>query len=302
MHLVNDSDFLLEQFRVKPGQRIDLNDYDPGCTNHLEEDSTAKELVERDIERIEELQYLLYAENRHALLIVFQAMDAAGKDSAIRHIMRGVSPQGCEVHSFKHPSMNELEHDYLWRHYAALPDRGRIGIFNRSHYENVLISRVHPELVLAENLPGIESVEKIPNDFWKMRFRQINRFEKTISENGITIIKFFLHLSKEEQRQRFLKRINREDKNWKFNNADIKERGYWDYYQVAYADILSHCSTEQAPWYVVPADNKWFSRTVISNVIAQTMEQMNLKLPALSDEEVAQMEQARISLTAESLK
>lgn len=296
---MNDSNFLSKKFRVEPGQRINLNDYDPNYTNQLEENSSAKELVERDIKRIEELQYLLYAENRHALLIIFQAMDAAGKDSAIRHIMSGVSPQGCEVHSFKHPSMNELEHDYLWRHYAALPDRGRIGIFNRSHYENVLISRVHPELVLAENLPGIESVNEIPGDFWEMRFRQINEFEKTIGENGITIIKFFLHLSKEEQRQRFLKRINQEDKNWKFNNADIEERGYWDDYQAAYADVLSHCSTAKAPWYIVPADNKWFSRTVISNVIAQTMEQMNLKLPELSDEEASQMEQARISLKAE---
>lgn len=296
---MSDSNFLLKKFRVEPGQKVDLNNYDPGYTNHLEENSSAKQLIEEDIMRIQQLQYLLYAENRHSLLIVFQAMDAAGKDSAIRHIMSGVSPQGCDVHSFKHPSMNELEHNYLWRHYAALPDRGRIGIFNRSHYENVLISRVHPELILAENLPGIESVDDLPSDFWEMRFRQINEFERTINENGITIIKFFLHLSKEEQRNRFLKRINREDKNWKFNNADIEERQYWDDYQTVYADVLSHCSTKQAPWYIVPADNKWFSRVVISNVIAQTMEQMNLKLPELSEEEAALMEQARISLSAE---
>jgi PPK2 family polyphosphate:nucleotide phosphotransferase len=291
--------FKPDRFRVAQNHTVDLDSYDPEYTGDFKGEKHSKALLQENVERIGQLQYKLYAENRRALLIVFQAMDAAGKDSAIKHIMSGVNPQGCEVHSFKHPSVNELEHDYLWRHYTALPDRGRISIFNRSHYENVLITRVHPELILAENLPGIFSVNDIPAGLWHMRFRQINNFEKTISENGITTIKFFLHLSKQEQRKRFLDRIEREEKNWKFSHADLEERHYWDDYQLAYSDVLSHTSTNEAPWYIVPADNKWFSRVVISNVIAHTLEQMNLKLPTLTDEEAAQMDQALLTLNTE---
>jgi PPK2 family polyphosphate:nucleotide phosphotransferase len=296
---MSDRIFDPDRFRVDQNHAVDLDNYDPGYTGDFKDEKHSKALLQDNVERIGQLQYTLYAENRRALLIVFQAMDAAGKDSAIKHIMSGVNPQGCEVHSFKHPSINELEHDYLWRHYAALPDRGRISIFNRSHYENVLITRVHPELLLAENLPGIRSVEDIPAGIWQMRYRQINGFEKTICENGITTIKFFLHVSKHEQRKRFLERINQKDKNWKFSNADLEERHFWDDYQLAYSDVLSHTSTAGAPWYIVPADNKWFSRVVISNVIAHTLEQMNLELPVLTDEEVVQMEKALHDLNSE---
>ncbi len=277
--------FKSRHFRVAPQQSISLKEFDPASTAGFKDKQTAVAQLEADIQTMSKLQYRLYAENRRALLIIFQAMDAAGKDGAIKHILSGINPQGCEVHSFKHPSEAELEHDYLWRHYIKLPDRGRIGIFNRSHYENVLITKVHPIFLLSENLPGIRSVEDVKPAFWETRYRQINHFEQTISENGITILKFFLHLSKDEQKKRFLERINDKDKNWKFSASDIEERAYWEDYQQAYETAINKTSTLSAPWYIIPADNKWFSRVAIGQIIVETLQEMNIQMPEISQKE-----------------
>lgn len=281
-----------------PGKTIRLADYktsDDGGFNKKE----AKHQLKKDIGRISDLQYRLYAENRRALLILFQAMDSGGKDSAIKHIMSGINPQGCEVTSFKHPSTQELEHNYIWRHYIRLPDRGRIGIFNRSVYENVLITKVHPELILSENLPGITAVKDITPAFWNRRYRQINQFERTVSENGTVILKFFLHLSKEEQRSRFLERIDNPEKNWKFSYADIRERHYWDDYQQAYEQAINRTSTTYAPWYIIPADHKLFTHVLIGNIIAYTLEKMNIQMPLPTDEELELLQKGKEALNAE---
>lgn len=289
----------MDHFQAHDGKSFSLKHYDTAGTGHFKSKKAAKEQLQNDIQKLSDLQYKLYAENRRAILIIFQAMDSGGKDSAIRHIMTGVNPQGCEVYSFKTPSAQELDHDYLWRHYRRLPERGRIGIFNRSHYENALITRVHPELLLRENLPGIHSVEDINKEFWKNRFRQINDFEQHISENGTTILKFFLHLSRKEQKKRFLERIEKHGKNWKFSYSDIQERAFWNDYQTAYESAIRHTSTDYAPWYIVPADHKWFSRVLIGQIIVATMENMNLSLPVLTDDERALLEKGRKVLLEE---
>jgi PPK2 family polyphosphate:nucleotide phosphotransferase len=288
-----------QKFKASPGKSFSLSDCDPNSTGDFEDKNMARAQLLYDIERLTDLQYKLYAEDSRSILIIFQAMDSAGKDSAIRHIMSGVNPQGCEVYSFKTPSAEELDHDYLWRHYSRLPERGRIGIFNRSHYENVLITKVHPELLLRENLPGILSVEDANKDFWERRYRQINEFEKTIAENGTTILKFFLHLSKKEQKKRFLERIKKPDKHWKFSYADIRERAFWDDYQAAYENAIQHTSTDYAPWFIVPADNKWFSRVLISNIIVDTMEKMKIRIPEPTPEERELLEKGRKALLEE---
>lgn len=287
------------RFRVAHHQQIRLKDYDPAFTGAYRNKKEAEKQLKNDIKVLSRLQYQLYASNRKALLIVFQAMDAAGKDSAIRHVFSGLNPQGCEVHSFKHPSVEELEHDYLWRHYKRLPDRGRIGIFNRSHYENVLVTKVHPQFLLAENLPGIRSVDEVNEDFWETRYRQINDFERTIRENGTWIVKFFLHLSKEEQKKRFLERIENKEKNWKVSAADIEERDYWDEYQKAYEKAIGKTSTEQAPWYVIPADHKWFSHAVIGNILVETLDSMDIRMPLLSKDVKERLKQIRQKLQSE---
>jgi PPK2 family polyphosphate:nucleotide phosphotransferase len=281
------------KFKVSPGKTFSLKSHDPAFIDGFKNKKDAKSRVKKDIKQMSKLQYRLYAENSRSLLIIFQAMDAAGKDSAIKHVLSGINPQGCEVHSFKKPSQNELEHGYLWRHYVKLPQRGRIGIFNRSHYENVLVTKVHPQFLLAENLPDIQSVKDVSDKFWKMRYRQINNFEKTISENGTTVIKFFLHLSREEQKQRFLARIEDPEKNWKFSSADIEERSFWEDYQTVYETAIRHTSTSYAPWYVIPADNKWFSRMVIGSIIVETLQKMNIQMPRLSEKEKDLLQQAR---------
>ena len=283
----------IRRFKVKPRQSVSLKDYDPAFKDGFKDKKAVKTQLKKDIKLMSKLQYRLYAENRQALLIIFQAMDAAGKDSAIKHVLSGVNPQGCDVHNFKQPSINELDHDYLWRHYTRLPDRGRIGIFNRSHYENVLITKVHPEFLLAENLPKIRSVKEVSKEFWESRYRQINNFEKTISENGTTIIKFFLHLSKEQQRQRFLERIEDPEKNWKFSSADVEERSYWDDYQKAYENAINRTSTGYAPWYIIPADNKWFSRVAIGKIIVETLKKMNIRMPVISEQKMTLLQQAK---------
>ncbi len=235
-----------------------------------------KKCLTEQIEELSELQRLLYAYNRYALLLIFQAMDAAGKDSAIRHVMSGINPQGCQVFSFKHPSATELDHDFLWRTTQSLPERGRIGIFNRSYYEEVLIVRVHPEILLSQGLPDEVLDEKT---IWQDRYRSITDLENHLYRNGTRIIKFFLHLSEEEQRQRFLQRIDEPEKNWKFSLADIKERKYWKEYMQAYEACLSATSTETAPWYIVPADDKKNARLIISNVILETLKSLNMSYP-----------------------
>lgn len=228
---------------------------------------------QHDSKKIAQFQNVLYAENRQALLIIFQGMDASGKDSSIRHIMSGVNPQGVVVTSFKHPSALELSHDYLWRHYLKLPEQGQIGIFNRSQYENVLISKVHPELVLAERIPGITKVSQVNEKFWKNRYRQIRTFEETINENGTQILKFFLHLSKDEQKKRFLERIEEKEKHWKFSSTDIDERGYWKEYRKAYEEALHQTGTKKNPWYIVPADDKWFTHLLIPGLLLKSWNQ-----------------------------
>ena len=296
---MKDPKVTTDQFKVPADTPISLGDYDPKFKGEFKNQKAAKKQLKDDIKLISDLQYQLFAENKRALLIIFQAMDAAGKDSAIKHVFSGLNPQGCEVHSFKQPSSNELKHDYLWRHYKALPERGKIGIFNRSHYENVLVTRVHPGFLLAENLPDIQSENEVTDSFWEERYRQINDFERTISNNGITIIKFFLHVSKEEQKKRFLARIENREKNWKFSSSDIRERMFWDKYQDAYEKAVSKTSTEWAPWYIIPADKKWFSRVAIGNIIAETMKKMQIRMPEISEDEANALQKAKEKLVKE---
>ncbi|MGQ8335076.1 polyphosphate kinase 2 family protein [Sunxiuqinia sp. A32] len=291
--------FDTKQFKITPKRSFSLKDHQPDFCDGFSNKKEARKQLKYDIKKMSELQYNLFAENRQALLIIFQAMDAAGKDGAIKHVFSGVNPQGCEVHSFKQPSAEELKHDYLWRHYQKLPEHGKIGIFNRSHYENVLITKVHPEFLMAENLPGIHTVEDIQEDFWEERYQQINNFEQTLVANGTTIIKFFLHLSKDEQKKRFLDRIRKRDKNWKFSSSDIEERQYWKKYQKVYEEALSKTSTNYAPWYVIPADNKWFTHVAIGNIIVETLIKMDIQMPTISKQNLTSLKEAKRELLQE---
>ena len=269
-----------DHFIVPPGKKIRLKDYDPGFTAHYKNKDEASTKLQKDIKELAKYQNMLYAESTYALLVVLQAMDTAGKDGIIQHVMTGLNPQGTQVHSFKAPSVEELDHDFLWRNMQALPERGGIGIFNRSYYEEVLVVRVHPEILDLQKLPPGAKGKGI----WKCRFEEINNFENYLSRNGIVVLKFFLNLSKEEQRQRLLARINTPEKNWKFSLADVKERTYWDDYMMAFEDTFNHTSTEQAPWYIIPADNKWFTRTVVADVIVEKLKSLNLNYPVISQE------------------
>jgi PPK2 family polyphosphate:nucleotide phosphotransferase len=279
---------------VPPGKKIDLKDYDPADTNSFESKEAAQLELAAGIKQLAEYQNILYAQNKFSVLIIFQAMDAAGKDSTIKHVMSGINPQGCQVFSFKSPSTEELDHDYLWRTHKALPERGRIGIFNRSYYEEVLIVRVHPELLAAQNLPNIDRKQ-----IWTQRFQEINDFERYLTNNGTVILKFFLHVSKKEQKQRFLERINEPEKHWKFSAQDIQERAYWDDYQAAYTEIFNHTSTEVAPWYIIPADRKWFTRLAVSDIICNRLQQMDLAYPKISENQLAQLAIAKKTLEQE---
>lgn len=274
---------------AKPGKIHHVSEFKTSLTSKLSKQDKKDQLAD-DIQKISDLQSKLYAQDRYSILIIFQAMDAAGKDGTIKHVMSGINPQGCQVYSFKQPSAEELDHDYLWRINRSLPERGRIGIFNRSHYEDVLIAKVHPEIILSSKLPYIQKIEDIDKDFWKRRYRQINDFERYLTENGTIILKFFLHVSKEEQKKRFLDRLNDESKNWKFSAADVKERQYWDAYMRAYSDVLTETSTEEAPWYVIPADNKWFMRYAVGQIICERMENIDLHYPQLSKEALDKLE------------
>ena len=292
--------FYADKYKIAEGKKILLKGFVTDEKDKPITQAEAEAVLKSDIAKLSEIQEKLYATNRYAVLIVFQALDAAGKDSVIKHVMSGLNPQGVNVVSFKTPTHQELEHDYLWRHYNALPARGMFGIFNRSHYENVLITRVHPEFILTENLPGVHKLEDIGESFWAVRFGQINHFEKTLSENGTVILKFFLHVSKKEQKKRFLERIDDNAKNWKFSTNDIKERGLWKDYRKAYEDLLENTSTKQAPWFVVPADDKWFTRFLIANIIVSELSRLDLSFPTLTEQQKSELELAKKTLTGES--
>ena len=279
---------------VPPGKKIDLQDYDPADTGKFESKESAQVKLAAGILQLAEYQNILYAQNKFAFLIIFQAMDAAGKDSTIKHVMSGINPQGCQVFSFTSPSTEELDHDYLWRIHKSVPERGRIGIFNRSYYEEALIVRVHPELLAAQSLPHLDLKQ-----IWPQRFQEINDFERYLTNNGTVIIKFFLHVSKQEQKRRFLNRINAPEKHWKFSAQDIQERAYWDDYQAAYTDIFNHTSTAVAPWYIIPADRKWFTRLTVADIICDRLQQMDLAYPKISDEQRSQLAIAKKALEQE---
>ena len=288
--------FRLGELMVEPGKEVSLKkDYDPRFTGGFDDKEGALEHVARNVDRLSGLQERLWAQDVYGLLIVFQAMDAAGKDGAIRHVMSGVNPQGCRVTSFKAPSSEELDHDYLWRTAKALPARGTIGIFNRSYYEEVLVVRVHPEYLARQKLPGGLDGDAL----WERRYKEINSFEKYLVRNGILVLKFFLNISKGEQKKRFLARIDDPDKNWKFSTADFKERAYWDDYQRAFQDMLSHTSTELAPWFVIPADNKWFARLAISEIVCTFLDRLDLAFPKVSDATRRELLRIRRALEAE---
>jgi PPK2 family polyphosphate:nucleotide phosphotransferase len=288
-------DELLSKFIAKPGKKISLKKFDPGFTGHIEDKATAERWLEQGVEELSRQQDVLYAQNTYALLVILQAMDAAGKDSTIEHVMSGVNPQGCQVFTFKAPSPEERDHDYLWRSVRALPERGRIGIHNRSYYEEVLVVRVHQDILAAQQLPP----ERKTKGIWKERFRQINNFERYLVENGIVVVKFFLNVSKKEQRERFLARIDNPDKNWKFALADAKEREYWDRYMDAYEDVFTHTSTAWAPWHIIPADNKWFTRVAVAAILTRTLRGLKLAYPSLSAAHRRQLQQARKALVEE---
>jgi PPK2 family polyphosphate:nucleotide phosphotransferase len=287
---------IIKNFRVDHPDKFRLADYDPDNTCGLDiEKAEAKALLADGIERLSALQEKLYAQNRWSVLAVFQAMDAAGKDGAIKHVMSGVNPQGCQVHAFKQPSAEELDHDFLWRIARALPERGRIGIFNRSHYEDVLVARVHPEVLARQRLPA----QLTGKDIWDDRFKSIREFERHLARNGTLVLKFFLHVSKEEQRRRFLARLEEPAKRWKFDMNDVAERKLWGKYMHAYEDAIRHTSRPEAPWYVVPADNKGFARLIIAETMVEAMEGLKLTFPKVDGPALKELEKVRRALLAE---
>ena len=283
-------------FRVTDGESFRLKDFDPGDTLDLgsQDKPQAKEALDLGIEALTHLQDKLYAQDSWAVLLIFQAMDAAGKDSTIKHVMSGVNPQGCQVISFKTPSPEDLDHDYLWRCVKHLPARGHIGIFNRSYYEETLVVRVHPELLERQKLPP----DIVTKDIWKERFKDIRAFERYLTRNGVVVRKFFLHVSKKEQKKRFLERLENPEKNWKYSADDVRERKFWDDYMEAYEDMIRHTATEDAPWYVVPADNKWFTRVVVAAAVVSTMGSLDLRYPKVSEAERKELLAAKRALLA----
>jgi PPK2 family polyphosphate:nucleotide phosphotransferase len=284
----------VSSYRIDKGRQFRLKDYDPADTAGLSDEFKPKsqDLLQGGVKRLAELQEILYAQDRWALLLIFQAMDAAGKDGTIKHVMSGVNPQGVQVYSFKAPSQEELDHDFMWRTNVRLPERGHIGIFNRSYYEETLVVRVHPELLEREKVPE----QCVTKNIWQERFQDICAHESYLHRNGIVVRKFFLHVSKHEQKKRFLERLDHPAKNWKFSSADVKERGSWDDYQDAYEDMIRNTSTKHAPWFVVPADNKWFARLVVAGAVAEVLEEMNLCFPKITGEKAVELKQARAEL------
>jgi PPK2 family polyphosphate:nucleotide phosphotransferase len=278
------ADDIIDQWRVPEGQQIRLKDYDSAWSGDAslpkaERKKYAQTVLSQDVSRLAKAQDLLYAANRWSILIILQAMDAAGKDSTIKHVMSGVNPQGCQVHSFKHPSAEELDHTFFWRYAKALPERGCIGIFNRSYFEEVLVVRVHPELVRAQHIPDL----KVNDGLWADRFADINTFERHLTRNGTIILKFFLHISKDEQRKRLIKRLEDPRKHWKYSSADIAERAFWNDYMSAYEEAISATSTRWAPWHIIPADHKWVSRALVARVVTNAIESLDLEYPEISD-------------------
>jgi PPK2 family polyphosphate:nucleotide phosphotransferase len=294
---------ILDRFKVKPWEKVRLDDFDTeyGTFRELQEmkksevKDRANEILEENRKALAEMQDLLYASDTYALLLIFQGMDAAGKDGIIKHVMSGVNPQGCQVFSFKQPSVEELDHDFLWRCSTRLPERGRIGIFNRSYYEEVLVVRVHPQILDKQKLPP----GKKDDSFWHQRFESINTYEQHLYRNGTVILKFFLHLSKKEQKKRFIERLDNPEKYWKFSASDAAERAFWKDYQHAFEQTLANTSTEHAPWYIIPADQKWFARALVSDIIVSTIKSLDLKYPVLSAEYLASLKEAKKKLEAE---
>ena len=291
-----DNKKMLERYRVSKGEKFKLSDIDPNDTFGLDlPKKEAKAQLEDIVKDISKMQEMLYAHDQWSVLVILQAMDAAGKDSVIEHVMSGINPQGCQVHSFKAPTSTELEHDFLWRTTIALPERGRIGVFNRSYYEEVLVVRVHPEILGKQRLPP----KLIGKDIWQERFEDIRAFEQHMARNGTVVLKFFLHVSKEEQKKRFLDRIDEPEKEWKFNAGDIEERKLWDKYMHAYEDMIRNTSADHAPWFVVPADHKWFTRLVVASAIKEAMASLKLEFPKIDADARDAMKKARDALTSE---
>ncbi len=280
---------------VSPDKKFKFQKYDPADTGSFKKREDALTKLQDDINSIASYQDILYAQNQYALLVIFQAMDAAGKDGAIKHVMSGLNPQGCQVYNFKTPSAEDLDHDFLWRCVKALPERGKMGIFNRSYYEEVLIVRVHPELVENEKLP----TKMNGKEFWNHRYEEINNFERHLIRNGVVVLKFFLNLSKDQQKRRFLERIEKPDKNWKFSIADANERNHWDEYMDAYEDMLKHTSTKWAPWYVIPADHKWYTRIAVADILVKTLKSLDLKYPVVSKERKVELQKIQRQLEEE---
>ena len=285
---------IVKPFRVTKGKNFRLKQIDPADTLWLkaEDKPKAKEALAMGVEALSQYQEMLYADDKRALLLIFQAMDAAGKDGAIKHVLSGVNPQGCQVHSFKAPTSEDLDHDYLWRSMKALPNRGQIGIFNRSYYEEVLVVRVHPEFLAKQKLPK----DLVTKDIWRQRYEDITNFEQYLTRNGVVILKFFLHLSRKEQKRRFMERLDNPDKHWKFSSADMAERQYWNQYMEAYEDMIRHTSSKHSPWYVVPADNKWFSRVVVAAAIIETLAGLDLQFPAVAKPKLKELAAAKAAL------
>jgi PPK2 family polyphosphate:nucleotide phosphotransferase len=288
---------LISRYRVTKGKRFRLKDYDPGDTHELDSDDkdTAKQWIGQGVGWLAEDQDKLFAQDRWSVLLVFQAMDAAGKDSTIKHVMSGVNPQGCQVFSFKQPSAEDLDHDFLWRYAARLPERGRIGIFNRSYYEEVLVVRVHKEILARQKLPP----EVVGKGIWDERMRDIAHFEDYLGRQGTLVLKFFLHVSRQEQKKRFMERLDRPEKNWKFSAADVQERQHWDAYMAAFEDAIRATATRHAPWYVVPADNKWFTRLVVAAAVVHALEKLNLHYPKIDAAQKKELAAARAALMRE---
>jgi len=293
--LIKEAAQIAKPYRITNGEKFHLKDYDPADTGGMEDKNKALKILEKSVQLLSHLQEKLYAQDEWAVLLIFQAMDAAGKDGAIKHVMSGINPEGCDVTSFKAPSHRELNHDYLWRTHNVIPERGKIGIFNRSYYEEVLVVRVHEELLNAEHL----SKEIIGKDIWQDRYQDINNFEKYLARNGVVILKFFLHLSKDEQKKRFLERLEMPEKNWKFSMDDVKERAHWKDYQKAYELMIQSTATERAPWYVIPADNKWFTRLAVAAAIIDTLDSLDPRFPEVDKEKKKELAKVREALIRE---
>jgi len=293
--LIKEAAQIAKPYQITNGEKFRLKDHDPADTGGMKDKKKALKMLEKSVQLLAHLQEKLYAQDEWAALLIFQAMDAAGKDGVIKHVMSGINPEGCDVTSFKAPSHRELNHDYLWRTHNVVPERGKIGIFNRSYYEEVLVVRVHEELLNAEHLPK----EIVGKHVWEDRYQDINNFEKYLTRNGVAILKFFLHLSEDEQKKRFLERLEMPDKNWKFSMDDVKERAYWKDYQKAYEVMIQNTATERAPWYVIPADNKWFTRLAVAAAIIDTLDSLDLQFPEVDKEKKKELAKVREALIRE---